>query len=127
MADEEETFNFELSEAGASIAENSPINEEVVSFGEEHDFSGEHQAVPANLRSTSPFMTKYECARLLGTRALQISMNAPITVEPAGLTDPLAIAEKELREGKVPLIVRRYLPNGTYEDWPASELSYNYN
>ena len=39
-------------------------------------------------------MTKYERARLLGTRALQISMNAPVMVELAGETDPLAIALK---------------------------------
>ena len=42
----------------------------------------------------TPFMTKYERARLLGTRALQISMNAPVMVELAGETDPLAIALK---------------------------------
>ena len=39
-------------------------------------------------------MTKYERARLLGTRALQISMNAPVMVELEGETDPLAIALK---------------------------------
>ena len=38
-------------------------------------------------------MTKYERARILGTRALQISMNAPIMVELKGQTDPLEIAK----------------------------------
>jgi DNA-directed RNA polymerases I, II, and III subunit RPABC2 len=36
-------------------------------------------------------MTKYEKARILGTRALQISMNAPIMVEAAGISDPLEV------------------------------------
>jgi hypothetical protein len=39
-------------------------------------------------------MTKYERARILGTRALQISLGAPIMVELEGETDPLQIAMK---------------------------------
>ena len=75
-------------------------------------------------------MTKYERARILGTRALQIAMNAPVMVELRGETDPLAIALKgtlellehfvkfieELKVKKIPIIVRRYLPDGSYED-----------
>ena len=63
-------------------------------------------------RTTTPYMTKYERARILGTRALQISMNAPVLVDLEGETDPLQIAIKELREKKIPLIVRRYMPDG---------------
>ena len=74
-------------------------------------------------RITTPFMTKYERARILGTRAMQISRNAPVFVElEPHETDPLLIAEKELREKKIPFIIRRYLPDGTYEDWPISDL-----
>ncbi|GFR44812.1 hypothetical protein Agub_g6148 [Astrephomene gubernaculifera] len=73
-------------------------------------------------RITTRYMTKYEKARVLGTRALQISMNAPVMVELSGETDPLEIAMKELREKKVPFTIRRYLPDGSYEDWSISEL-----
>ncbi|KAL3724404.1 hypothetical protein ACJRO7_029559 [Eucalyptus globulus] len=73
-------------------------------------------------RKTSKFMTKYERARILGTRALQISMNAPVMVELEGETDPLEIAMKELRERKIPFTIRRYLPDGSYEDWGVDEL-----
>ena len=52
-----------------------------------------HQVEP-NKRITTPYMTKYERARILGTRALQISMNAPIMVELKGQTDPLEIAKQ---------------------------------
>lgn len=71
---------------------------------------------------TTRYLTKYERARLLGTRALQLSMNAPPLVELDGETDPLKIAAKELRERKLPLIVRRYLPDGSFEDWSLDEL-----
>jgi DNA-directed RNA polymerase I, II, and III subunit RPABC2 len=77
----------------------------------------------APTKVTSKRMTKYERARLLGTRALQISMNAPIMVQvDTGETDPLQIAMKELREKKIPLIVRRFLPDGSYEDWSIDEF-----
>lgn len=49
-------------------------------------------------------------------------MGAPIMVELEGETDPLQIALKELRERKIPFIIRRYLPDGSYEDWSVSEL-----
>ncbi|KAJ3192988.1 DNA-directed RNA polymerases I II and III subunit RPABC2 [Irineochytrium annulatum] len=78
--------------------------------------------IPKEKRMTTPFMTKYEKARVLGTRALQISMNAPVMVELSGESDPLQIAMKELRERKIPLIIRRYLPDGSYEDWSVDEL-----
>eukprot|EP00126_Sphaerothecum_destruens_P003447 Sdes_comp17196_c0_seq1m6371 len=80
------------------------------------------EAVEQKKRITTKYMTKYERARVLGTRALQISMNAPVMVELEGETDPLQIALKELRERKIPIIIRRYLPDGSYEDWAVNEL-----
>lgn len=73
-------------------------------------------------RITTPYMTKYERARVLGTRALQISMGAPVMVELEGQTDPLQIAMKELKARKIPIIIRRYLPDGSHEDWAIDEL-----
>ncbi|CAG2106465.1 unnamed protein product [Medioppia subpectinata] len=73
-------------------------------------------------RITTPYMTKYERARVLGTRALQIAMCAPVMVELEGETDPLQIAMKELKARKIPIIIRRYLPDGSYEDWGIDEL-----
>lgn len=86
------------------------------------DKSSRDKKIPDEERNTTPYMTKYERARILGTRALQISMNAPVLVDLEGETDPLQIAIKELREKKIPLIVRRYLPDGYYEDWTCEEL-----
>ena len=80
------------------------------------------KAVPKDQRTTTPYMTKYERARILGTRALQISMNAPVLVQLEGETDPLDIANKELREKRVPFTVRRFMPDGSWEDWGVDEL-----
>lgn len=77
-------------------------------------------------RITSNFLTKYERARILGTRALQLSKNAPPMVLPdSGETDPYKLAEYELSQGKIPFIIRRYLPDHTYEDWKVSDLTYD--
>ncbi|KAG1168647.1 hypothetical protein G6F35_017417 [Rhizopus arrhizus] len=73
-------------------------------------------------RLTTPYMTKYERARVLGTRALQISLNSPVMIELNGETDALVIANRELREKRLPLIIRRYMPDGTYEDWKVRDL-----
>ncbi|KAL2916449.1 subunit common to RNA polymerases I, II, and III [Polyrhizophydium stewartii] len=78
--------------------------------------------IPKDQRMTTPYMTKYEKARILGTRALQISMNAPVMVDLTGESDPLHIAMKELRERKIPLMIRRFLPDGSWEDWAVEEL-----
>ena len=81
-----------------------------------------HKKVVGDKRITTKYLTKYERARVLGTRALQISMNAPVMVDLGGETDPLKIAMKELRERKIPMTIRRYLPDNSYEDWNLDEL-----
>lgn len=93
-------------------------NAMVVGIGDEAEGPG----TAASQRITTRYLTKYERARVLGTRALQISMNAPVMVDLDGETDPLKIAEKELRERKIPIIIRRYLPDGSHEDWAVDEL-----
>lgn len=50
------------------------------------------------------------------------SMNAPVMVDIENETDPLKIAMKELRERKIPIKIRRYLPDGSHEDWAIEEL-----
>jgi DNA-directed RNA polymerases I, II, and III subunit RPABC2 len=73
-------------------------------------------------RISSNRLTKYEKARLLGTRALQIDNDAPIFVDVDGETSSYEIALKELMEKKLPLIVERVLPNGDWELWSIDEL-----
>ena len=57
-------------------------------------------------------MTRFEKARLIGARALQISMGAPSLIE-ADSTDPKVIAKKELEEDVIPIAIRRPEPGDT--------------
>jgi len=50
--------------------------------------------------------TRFERARIVGARALQIAMGAPVLLEDAGTT-PLEIALRELEEGIIPITVKR--------------------
>jgi DNA-directed RNA polymerase I, II, and III subunit RPABC2 len=43
---------------------------------------------------------------------VHISGNAPVLIDVGTMTDPLEIAGKELKEKKIPLVIRRYLPDG---------------
>ena len=70
-----------------------------------------------------PRMTRFEKARIVGARALQISMGAPLLVEvPKGLTNPIDLSLKELEAKVLPITIRRRLPNGTYQDIPIQWL-----
>jgi len=113
--DVEQNNNIELLDQANDIGRDR-------SLGPETDNGGVRPNATGNARVTTRYMTKYERARVLGTRALQISMNAPVMVDIAGETDPLKIAMKELRERKIPMIIRRYLPDNSYEDWNIDEL-----
>lgn len=73
-------------------------------------------------RQTLPYLTKFEKTTVLGIRAQQISSGAPLMIQVGKLREPIEMAKKELLEGKCPLIIRRHLPNGTYEDWRLDEL-----
>ncbi|KAJ6876227.1 hypothetical protein NC652_035558 [Populus alba x Populus x berolinensis] len=117
---EDEPPEPEIEEGADEDAENNNNEDDTGEPIETED--KEEQAPVERPRKTSKFMTKYERARILGTRALQISMNAPVMVELEGETDPLEIAMKELRERKIPFTIRRYLPDGSYEDWGVDEL-----
>ncbi len=50
--------------------------------------------------------TRYERARILGARSLQLAHGAPSFVEPEGTESPLDISKKELEEGKLPITVK---------------------
>jgi DNA-directed RNA polymerase subunit K len=60
--------------------------------------------------------SKYERARILGARGLQISMDAPLLMKVSeeeldGVNyDPLRIAEKELDSGVLPISVNKPMP-----------------
>ena len=75
-------------------------------------------------KTTTPFLTKYERAKIIGVRAQQIADGAQVMIKvPSEVSSPIKIAELELQARKLPLIVRRYFPGGDlYEDWSIEEF-----
>ena len=72
---------------------------------------------------TLPYLTKYERTRILGQRAKQINSGSKAFVNvPANIIDGYVIAEIELREKRIPFIIRRPLPNGNSEYWNINDL-----
>ena len=52
--------------------------------------------------------TRFERARILGARALQVSLGAPILIDlPSSMVDPVEIAELEFAANRIPITVRR--------------------
>ena len=66
-----------------------------------------------------PTMTRFEKARILGARALQLSLGAPpfITV-PKEVATSLDLAYSELEKRVIPITIRRMLPNGDFQNIP---------
>ena len=73
-------------------------------------------------RVTEARLTRYECVRILGARAMQLAHGAPATVSAPRGASPVEIATLELESGKTPFLVVRPLPCGTTEEWRVSEL-----
>ena len=69
-------------------------------------------------------LTKYECARIIGIRVSQLSMNAPVQVTvPANLSCNLMyIATRELLERKLDILVQRPLPHNKFYNINVKDL-----
>lgn len=75
------------------------------------------------LHKTLPILTKYEKTRILGIRIKQLNNGAlPYVKIAEDLLDSFIIAEKELKEKKIPFIIQRPLPNNTFEYWKLEDL-----
>lgn len=68
-----------------------------------------------------PTLTRFEKARIMGARALQLSLGAPPFIPiPETATTSLDIAMKELELNAIPIIIRRMLPNGDFQNIPIT-------
>jgi DNA-directed RNA polymerase I, II, and III subunit RPABC2 len=76
------------------------------------------------VRIGPPKLTRFERARIVGARSLQIAMGAPAFVPlEAGYRGPIEIATAELEEDALPISIRRSLPNGVTQDIPIKALT----
>ena len=87
-----------------------------------YDVEKEEMGIPVGPK----WLTKFEKARIIGARALQVSMGAPVLIDmktaPKGR---FGFAEAELKSGALPMTVRRTLPTGESFDIPLSILLKN--
>ena len=73
--------------------------------------------------TTRPFLTHYEKTKVLSLRASQLAHNSrPFIDVPAHVTDVHEIARLELEEKRIPYIIKRPLPDRTFEYWRLQDL-----
>ncbi|TXT59320.1 MAG: DNA-directed RNA polymerase subunit K [Promethearchaeota archaeon] len=94
------------------------------SFLESRELRKKYKEVKSYVKIGPIFLTRYEKARIVGARALQISFGAPILVEkPKDVIDPIKIAQLELKSGILPLTIRREHPTShEFQDIPINKL-----
>lgn len=68
-----------------------------------------------------PTLTRFEKARIMGARALQLSQGAPPFIPiPKTARTSLDISMEELEQRVIPITIRRVLPNGDHQNIPIS-------
>ena len=68
-------------------------------------------------------LTRFERAKIIGSRALQLSFGAPPFIKvPSSINDPIKLAIKELDAGALPLTIKRSYPDGTSQNVPLEAL-----
>ncbi len=78
---------------------------------------------PDNIEIGPTKLTSFERARVVGARALQVSMGAPVLLElKQERLSPIDVALMELDEGVLPISIRRALPDGTSQNIPLKWL-----
>jgi len=71
-----------------------------------------------------PKLTRFERARIVGARSLQLAMGAPAFIAIEGTyRGPIQTAMSELEEDSLPISIRRSLPNGITQDIPIKALA----
>ena len=91
------------------------------------DVDKKHEAVEitadGKIMMGPPTLTRFEKARIMGARALQLSLGAPPFIDiPVSAATSLDISMKELEERVIPITIRRVLPNGDYQNIPLFDF-----
>lgn len=95
--------------AAREVIEIDPIHEPV-----EYETTGR-----GKIMIGPPTLTRFEKARILGARALQLSLGAPPFISvPKEVATSLDLAYTELEKRVIPITIRRVLPNGDFQNIP---------
>ena len=93
---------------------------EIVETVEEHD-PVEIPCEKGKITIGPPTLTRFEKARIMGARALQLSLGAPPFIPiPNTARISLDISMEELEQKVIPITIRRVLPNGDYQNIPIN-------
>ena len=78
--------------------------------------------IPPDERRTSGILTKFEMTEIVSIRATHISRNLIVYVEIGDLSDPIKMAELELKQRMCPLVLNRTV--GVMEDHENKQINY---
>lgn len=135
--EEEYEEEYEEEEASPAVAEMKPELKKLYQQHPECQLDYVEQVLPklnvSSLPSTGdkvdsnhrtyPFLTNFERTKIIGLRANQLSKGSvPFIAVPKHITDVRDIARLELDQKRLPYIIKRPLPNGTYEYWRLADL-----
>ena len=78
--------------------------------------------VPSKYRKTSEVITKFEYTDVTSNRAKQIENGSPVFTDIHDESDPIKMAELEIRMKRCPLSIRRMISNNICEIWDVNEM-----
>ena len=94
---------------------------EIIDVDKQHD--GVEITADGKIMMGPPTLTRFEKARIMGARALQLSLGAPPFIDiPINAATSLDISMKELEDRVIPITIRRVLPNGDYQNIPLFDF-----
>ncbi|GBF24451.1 DNA-directed RNA polymerase subunit K [archaeon MnTg01] len=94
-------------------------NREIIEIDPIHEPQEMEISGKGKIKLGPPTLTRFEKARIMGARALQLSLGAPPFIEiPSSAKTSLDIALAELEQRIIPIVIRRRLPNGDYQNIP---------
>jgi len=95
-------------------------NREIIDTVVEHE-PAEIPCEKGKITIGPPRLTRFEKARIMGARALQLSLGAPPFIPiPKTARISLDISMAELEQKVIPITIRRVLPNGDYQNIPIN-------
>jgi DNA-directed RNA polymerase I, II, and III subunit RPABC2 len=97
-------------------------NRDIITQSAEHEPT-EIKNYTYTVSTGPPTLTRFEKARIMGSRALQLSLGAPPFIDfSKNISTSLEIAMEELHQRVIPIVIRRTLPNGDYQNIPIEQF-----
>ncbi len=101
------------------VKKSSRPADEVVTYAEIEYELKEIEAQGTKVLIGPPWLTRFERARITGSRSLQLSLGAPPMIKvPPDANSSIALAVAEIEHKALPISIRRILPSGRYQDIP---------